>query len=282
MVQLIPPELQSINQMDSFWFDTQKGFCEHYASAVTIILRSVGIPARVVVGYQGGEWNPIAHYLNVQQNTAHAWLEYWQEDLGWQQLDPTSFIAQERIDQSILDQQNERLNQVNYYGDYNFTWFQQSRLLLDSARFFAERWLLFYNQEAQNNLLHILGLQQWDMGSLLQAAVGAVILFLILMGLFYQWWQKRTLDPLLREYHLLQREFRRFNVAIHPSATLKQQCQSLMTKAPKLTSAITLFLYHYEQLRLQLLNEPSKENNKKTLKLFKVFRRKLKQQKPER
>ena len=46
---LSPQELASKNQMDSFWFDTQKGFCEHYASALTFILRSVGIPARVVV-----------------------------------------------------------------------------------------------------------------------------------------------------------------------------------------------------------------------------------------
>src|SRR5690606_20713349 len=137
-----------------------------------------------------------------------------------------------------------------------------SRLLLDSARFFAERWLLFYNQTAQNNLLQSLGLGQWDIAQLIQATVAAVILFIILMGVFYQWWQKRSIDPLLIEYHLLQREFRRFNVVIHPSTTLLQQCQSLMHKTPELFGTITLFLYHYEQLRLQVLNEYSKENKK--------------------
>ena len=130
-----------------------------------------------------------------------------------------------------MDQQNERLNQVDYYGS-NLTWLQKSRFLLDTARFFAERWFLFYNQETQYNLLQILGLNQWGMEQLLQTAVGFVILFLILMGLLYQWKQKKALDPIVIEYHLLQKEFRRFNVVTQSSATLMQQCQALMTKTP--------------------------------------------------
>ncbi|WP_204282262.1 hypothetical protein, partial [Serratia marcescens] len=53
-------------------------------------------------------------------------------------------------------------------------------------------------------------------------AMGSVlVLFIILLGACYQWWQKRTLDPLLREYHLLQKEFCRFNIATRPPATLE-------------------------------------------------------------
>ncbi len=65
---LTPPALDSTNrnQMDSFWFDTKKGYCEYYASAVTYILRAAGIPARVVIGYHGGEWNPITHAITIQ------------------------------------------------------------------------------------------------------------------------------------------------------------------------------------------------------------------------
>lgn len=265
--------------MDVFWFDTQKGFCEHYASAVAVILRSVNIPARVIVGYLGGEWNPIAHYLTVQQNNAHAWIEYWQEGLGWQQLDPTAFIAPERIEQSILDQQNERLNQTDYIEGYQLSWLQQSKLLLESARFFAERWLLFYDQETQHTLLSSLGLGHWDKSQLAQAAMGCVIIFIVVMGIWYQWRQKRAVDPLTVQYHLLQRELKRFNVVITPPATIKQQCQSLITNAPHLRGLTTLFLAHYEQLRLQNTAEPSKEGNKQAQQLFKEFRIKLKRAK---
>ena len=80
---LKPPSLSSTNKMDSFWFDTQKGFCEHYASAMAFILRAAGIPARVIIGYRGGQLNPISQVVTIRQNDAHAWIEYWQQGIGW-------------------------------------------------------------------------------------------------------------------------------------------------------------------------------------------------------
>lgn len=272
---LSPPPLSSDrNQMDSFWFDTQKGFCEHYASAVTFILRAVGIPARVVVGYQGGHWNPIAHSITIQQNDAHAWLEYWQEGIGWQELDPTTFIAQERIDQTIRNREIN-LNQEDSYSISQLPWGQETRFYLESIQFFAERWLLFYGQNTQQNLLQHVGLGQWKKGQLLQASVGCMIVFFILLGLSYEWWQRRKLDALLFEYHLLQKEFQKFNVATGPSATLTQQCKSLIDKAPTLTPILSAFFYRYEQLRLKQSKNDSKENKKTTIALFKTLRHKL-------
>lgn len=276
---LAPGVVDTKDQMDAFWFTTRKGYCEHYSSAVTVILRSVGIPSRVVVGYQGGVWNPLARFLDVQQNHAHAWLEYWREGSGWQLFDPTAFIAKERIEQVILEHQNERLTQDRYSDKYSFSWLERSKLMLESARFFAERWLLFYNQDTQSNLLHILGLEQWGMGQLLQASIGCVIVFLILLGLFHYWWQRRDVDTLLSEYHLLQRELRRYKVVINPSSTLQQQCHNLIAQAPGLANTIKIFLFHYEKLRLQSAHAQSKENIKKTIKLLRVFRRKIQQYK---
>lgn len=280
----LTPPLLSIdkNQMDQFWFHTQKGFCEHYASALTVILRSVGIPAHIVIGYQGGEWNPLAQYLTIKQNDAHAWLEYWQEGIGWRQFDPTSFIAPERIDKSILDLQARRFNQTESYNESDLSWLQRYRLFVDSAQFFAERWLLYYNQNAQRELLQRAGLGDWTLGQLLQASVGSLLLFMVIFGLYYQWRQKKNIDPLLFEYRLLQKEFRRFNVSTHTSATLNQQCKSLIEKQPQLASKISLFLYHYEKLRLEQNAIHSKENKKQTVILFKSLRRTLSQKKPSR
>lgn len=274
---LNPPAVTSYNKaMDQFWFDTQKGYCEHYASAVAIILRASGIPARVVVGYQGGEWNPVAQYLTIRNKDAHAWLEYWQEGAGWQQFDPTSFVAAERVDESIRSWQDNRLANQQYFNAKGLSYWQHAFLLLDSARFFAERWLLFYNQDTQNTLLEELGLGQWSMAQLLQTSVACIILFIILVGLAYQWKQSRARDPLKQEYHLLQKEFRRLNVATPKAATLKQQCRALIKQAPQLASMLSTFLYHYEQLRLR---KPQKNQKKQTILLFKTLRKKLNQTK---
>ncbi|TAN04216.1 MAG: DUF3488 domain-containing protein [Rhodanobacteraceae bacterium] len=81
------------NSIDDFLFDTKTGFCEHYASAFTFLMRAAGIPARVVVGYQGGYWNAFAHYLLIRQSDAHAWSEVWLKGRGWVRVDPTAAVS---------------------------------------------------------------------------------------------------------------------------------------------------------------------------------------------
>ncbi len=98
---LSPPTLPSLNSIDEFWFETRAGFCAHYAGAMTFMLRSVGIPARVVAGYQGGELNPVTGHVVVRQYHAHAWVEAWLPNVGWQRIDPTAVIAPERIEQGL-------------------------------------------------------------------------------------------------------------------------------------------------------------------------------------
>lgn len=269
---LSPPTLSTTkNQMDQFWFETQKGFCEHYVSAVTFILRAAGIPAHVVVGFHGGRWNPISRTIILQRNDAHAWLEYWQEGIGWQKLDPTAFIAPERIDSTIQNRQTDLFNQKNYFDISKISWVKKIKFIFDSVRFYTDRWFLFYNQSSQKNLLLNIGLEKWKKDQLLQAAVGCMILFFILLGFMYQWRQRKTRDPLLLEYQLLQKEFRRFNVSIPTSATLKQQCKSLINNMPNLSSYVSSFINKYEQLRLKQSNE----NKRETIALFKIFRNSL-------
>jgi transglutaminase-like putative cysteine protease len=81
------------DSIDDFLFATRTGFCEHYASAFTFLMRAAGIPARVVVGYQGGYWNDFAHYLLIRQSDAHAWSEVWLAGRGWVRVDPTAAVS---------------------------------------------------------------------------------------------------------------------------------------------------------------------------------------------
>ncbi len=273
---LTPPLLNAdLNQMDRFWFETQKGFCEHYASAVTFILRTVGIPARVILGYHGGKWNPITQSITIQQHNAHAWLEYWQDGIGWQSLDPTAFIARNRIDHNIQLRLNQYADQTTYFTLSATSWRQGISFLVDSVRFYSERWFLFYNQSTQKNLLQQIGLGSWNTGQLLQASVIALPVFFLLIGLYYHWRQKRKLDPLLREYHLLQKEFRRFNIATPLSATLNQQCEMLSIKLPTLSPMLLAFIQRYDELRLQQVHNGDTGNIAETIDLFKKLRASL-------
>ncbi len=97
---LQPPALGA-NPVDAFLFNTRRGFCEHYASAFAVLMRAAGIPARVVLGYQGGEINPLGDYLIVRQADAHAWTEVWLDGSGWERIDPTAAVAPERIESGM-------------------------------------------------------------------------------------------------------------------------------------------------------------------------------------
>lgn len=96
-IYTLQPDVNSEQRVDDFLFNTKEGFCEHYAGAMTFLLRSAGIPARVVVGYQGGSFNNVTSHWQVSQYNAHAWVEAWLPNVGWQRFDPTAAVAPERV-----------------------------------------------------------------------------------------------------------------------------------------------------------------------------------------
>ncbi len=79
--------------MGDFLLHTHTGFCEFYAGGLALLLRLDGIPARVVTGYHGGEYNPVGHYWIIRQSMAHAWVQAWFPGRGWVRLDATPAAA---------------------------------------------------------------------------------------------------------------------------------------------------------------------------------------------
>ncbi|WP_133128407.1 transglutaminaseTgpA domain-containing protein [Legionella nagasakiensis] len=265
--------------LDKFWFSTREGYCEHYASTVTFILRAAGIPARIVIGYYGGEWNPLGQYLNVRQKDAHAWLEYWQEGLGWQRLDPTTAIATQRIDKNIMQESRDLTDSLDW-NQYRLklSWITKTRLRLESIRFFWERWLLFYNQERQQSLLQTFGLRHWNWGMLFKLWMVSLLLFLFL-GSIWIYWRKRVYDPVLKEYRRLQHELARLNIRTAPPATIRQQWQELALQRPQERAMIEDYIQRYEKLRLQSSDNNSLACRKALQILFKSLRKRIKNSK---
>ena len=99
-VYTLQPPLLGEDEIDEFLYQTRAGFCEHFAGAFVFLMRAAGIPARVVLGYQGGERNPLDGVLTVRQSDAHAWAEVWLAGRGWMRVDPTAMAAPQRVERS--------------------------------------------------------------------------------------------------------------------------------------------------------------------------------------
>lgn len=84
-----PPQAPNTDAVDQFLFVDQRGICEHFVSAMVVMLRSLNIPARLVAGYGSGDYNPFTNYYEVRANDAHAWVEVYFPGRGWVPFDPT-------------------------------------------------------------------------------------------------------------------------------------------------------------------------------------------------
>ena len=88
----IPPIAAGQDAVDTFLFTTRTGFCEQISSALAVMLRTLGIPAREAVGFVPGPYNPITDLYDIQAKDAHAWVQVWFPGHGWQSFDPTATV----------------------------------------------------------------------------------------------------------------------------------------------------------------------------------------------
>lgn len=177
---LEPPPLGS-NPVDRFLFDTRSGFCEHYASAFAVMMRSVGIPSRVVLGYQGGEINPLGGHLIVRQSDAHAWTEVWLEGVGWQRVDPTAAVAPERIDYGASGAALEGLGDAWGLSAPSELLHRLS-LSIDALNAKWNEWILGYGPENQQNFMKWLGMDDPNWRKMMLTLIGVVVSLVMLIS----------------------------------------------------------------------------------------------------
>lgn len=157
---LEPPPLQTSQAIDEFLFETRQGFCEHFAGAFTFLMRAAGVPARIVTGYQGGEYNTAGRYLIVRQADAHAWSEVWLEGRGWQRVDPTAMAAPERIESGLAGSvpQGDNLPFMLRAGD---NWIKNLRLQMDVLVNGWNQWVIGFDAQRQRDFLQKLGIEDF-------------------------------------------------------------------------------------------------------------------------
>jgi transglutaminase-like putative cysteine protease len=182
---LDPPRLAD-NAMDEFLFETRRGFCEHYASAFTLVMRAAGVPARVVTGYQGGEFNPLGGYLIVRQSDAHAWAEIWVAGRGWLRVDPTAAVAPERIEQGLIRAVDESEPVPGRLRDASELW-SQVTLGWDTVNDFWNERVVRFNAASQMDLLERLGIDHPDWRSLGLGMAASLAAFFTALSLYLAW-----------------------------------------------------------------------------------------------
>jgi transglutaminase-like putative cysteine protease len=84
-----PPHPPGAEVVDTFLFEDREGVCEQYVTALVVMARTLGIPARLATGYGSGDYNPLTGYYEVRLNHAHSWVEVYFPESGWVPFDPT-------------------------------------------------------------------------------------------------------------------------------------------------------------------------------------------------
>lgn len=255
--------------IDDFLFNTREGFCEHYASAFTILMRAAGIPARVVTGYQGGFWNTLGHYLLVRNSDAHAWSEVWLQGRGWVRVDPTAAIRPQRISLGAAGAAT---------GNQLLPWYESG--LLESARNhwdIVNRWwnqsVIGFDALRQRGLLTPFGIRQIDTDMLIKllaismAAFGAA-------GLSWALWRRPEGDPALAALRSLERKLAQAGVIRRHSEGPQHFLRRASRALPSQRAELDHLMRCYIELRYATV-DPSTES-------LRAFRRAVRNFQPRR
>ena len=159
----LEPPLLGRDSVDEFLFSSKQGFCEHYASSFTFLMRAAGVPARVVTGYQGGDLNPVDGYMIVRQSDAHAWVETWLEGRGWVRFDPTAAASPVRVESGVAAAVPST-DPLPLMSRTSMQWLLEVRYNWEAL---ANKWnqlVLGYNPERQREFLSRVGMSEpsWE------------------------------------------------------------------------------------------------------------------------
>lgn len=249
---LSPPPLGR-DSVDEFLYTTRRGFCEHYASSFTVLMRAAGVPARVVTGYLGAEKNLFGDHYVVRQSDAHAWSEIWVEGSGWQRVDPTAAVSPERVEQSFSALQASRLPAgAGLLGSVGWReWADGARNAWDWIDAQWNGWILGYGTDLQHDLLSRFGLGDW--GSMLLALTGLVTAGLLILGalLLRNAESAPREDAALREWRRATRWLAQKGLVQHASEGPRDYTTRVAVQQPRLANALQAVLKAYLQLRYE-------------------------------
>jgi len=226
----LSPPLLTGDTLDQFLFETRAGYCEFYAFAFVALMRLNNIPARLVAGYQGGEWNGAGNYLIVRQSDAHAWAEVWLHPQGWTRVDPTAAIAPERIELGAaalrrLQEQGAGIGLLSVdearrliAPDILRRLWRNTSLRWDSLNNSWNKWVMAYGPSSQLELLELLGMRAPSWISIVGSMALAITLILLVTAAGWMIHTRhRKQDRAVRLFHKFCRRLQRIGLERQPT-----------------------------------------------------------------
>lgn len=254
----LEPGVTGRDSADEFWFDTKAGFCEHIASAFVILMRSAGVPARIVTGFQGGEMNRVDGYWTVRNADAHAWAEIWLVDGGWTRMDPTASVAPSRIGQLQRLRAPEGV-MAGAISAFSPTLLAQWRAAWEAVNNRWNQWVLNYTQDRQLDLLKNLGFESpsWeDLGKVL----AGLLTLSATAGVAWSIWERGQHDPWQRMLAQARKRLARAGVEAPPHASPRELARlaNASDHLPQpLKASLAEWLLAIERARYAPQKEPS-------------------------
>lgn len=248
-VYSLEPETLGREEIDDFLFRTRTGFCGHYASAFSVLMRAGGVPARVVTGYLGGEWNPVGGYLVVRQSDAHAWVEVWLEASGWTRVDPTAVVEPARLERGALDLLPEAMSASTRLL-HGTPWLAPLLQRWDAANAWWNDRVVKFDYGAQVDILERLGVHVSDARTLGWAFVAALLGWLAIIAWHFRGAGSRPRpDAVARAYALLCRKLARSGIARAAHQGPLAYAEALRAGQRALAPEADALLKRYAQLR---------------------------------
>jgi len=267
---LRPPTLGQ-NPTDKFLFETRKGFCGHYATSFTILARAMGLPARVVTGYQGGEYNPRGNYYMVRQSHAHAWVEVWLDKRGWVRFDPTAAVAPERIESEFeFDDTGSAvrfsLDSKGIFGRFAM----QAGWMLDAVQANWQKWVVGFDSDRQNSFLKKLGLENLPLEKIIMSALFIALIIPALSALYFLYRDRPSQNPVLRIYQKWFKKLAKMGVQYQPNEGPQDLALRILNKDPNLITQVNPIIQTYIALRYAAPNRVELKYFRRLVRQFKI------------
>ena len=262
------PPLLFDDPVDEFLFQTRKGFCEHYASAFTVMMRMAGIPARVVTGYFGGEINPLGDYMIVRQSDAHAWSEVYLEGSGWLRIDPTSAIPPDHIENTndIIRMKPQSDQAINILKDTSWLYrsYKNINSLVDSINNSWTHWVIGYNNKKQISLFDAFGVPEITWKGLTTIMIGLLSVLLSLFG-YYLLINKPKIDPVNKIYARFCKKMKKLGFTKQASETASDFAERILEQEPQLKVSVmkittTYNSFHYGKYQTKAMLQTLADN----------------------
>jgi protein-glutamine gamma-glutamyltransferase len=248
----LQPPFLGRHSVDEFLWQSKRGFCEHFASAFVVMMRAAGVPARVVVGYQGGELNPLKHFLVVRQADAHAWSEVWLAGQGWVRVDPTAAVAPQRIESGLENAlstaEAELLDDpFSLQGYDRVPLLNLLRLRLEVLEYDWHRWVMGYDRNRQYELLrNLLGaVTPVRLAGLL--LLTGILLFLLIGGSLLLSGRQSVKDPGEKLYRRFLWRLKMCGMECRAGEAPRSLARRVTTERPDLNAWVRQVTHSYER-----------------------------------